>query len=65
MINPELIVIVLMFLTLVFLIRGLIRGKINFRGTTFTKIEDPVFYWLNIILGFIAVFTVLIIAYIY
>jgi hypothetical protein len=62
MITKEFIAILVSIVVLLFLVRGLIKNEVYFRGVTIKKNESPIVYWIMLTLGFLAVITVFIVA---
>jgi hypothetical protein len=50
------------YCSIIFLVRGLINNEIYFRGVTLKMNEQPILYWVILILGFMGVITVFIAA---
>ena len=62
MIKSELIAVLISIVVSFFLVRGLINNEVYFRGVTLKRYEQPILYWVILILGFIGVITVFIAA---
>jgi hypothetical protein len=62
MIKPEFVAILISIVVLFFLIRGMVKEAIYFRGVIWKRNENPILYWLSLTMGFVSVIVTIVIS---
>ena len=60
--KPEFVAIIISIVALFFLIKGMTKAEIYFRGVVWKRNENPILYWLSLAMGFVFVISTIVIS---